>query len=67
MNVPIEALHACRANFGSYSERNLATKQQAAMLVGLGREILFVLKLVMVSVMVLCVVCVFNDEDLKWC
>lgn len=48
---------ASRVNFGNPSERNLATKQQAALLVGLGREILLVLKLLVASVMVLCVLC----------
>ena len=46
---------AGRVNFGSPSEKNLATKQQVAMLLGLGREILLVLKLLMASVVVLCV------------
>ncbi|XBI99279.1 hypothetical protein VPH35_019382 [Triticum aestivum] len=44
-----------RVNFDSPSEKNLATKQQVAMLLGLGREILLVLKLLMASVVVLCV------------
>ncbi|XBI10360.1 hypothetical protein VPH35_137650 [Triticum aestivum] len=44
-----------RVNFDIPSEKNLATKQQVAMLLGLGREILLVLKLVMASVVVLCV------------
>ena len=46
---------AGRVNFDSPSEKNLATKQQVAMLLGLGREILLVLKLLMASVVVLCV------------
>ena len=46
---------AGRVNFGSPSEKNFATKQQVAMFIGLGREILLVLKLVMASVMLLCV------------
>ena len=41
----------------SPSEKNFATKQQVAMLLGLGREILLLLKLVMAAVMVLCVLC----------
>ncbi|KAI4970777.1 hypothetical protein ZWY2020_001691 [Hordeum vulgare] len=48
---------ACRVNFGSPIEKNFATKHQAAMLLGLGREILMVMKLVLASVMVLCVLC----------
>ena len=46
---------AGRVIFDSPSEKNLATKQQVAMLLGLGREILLVLKLLMASVVVLCV------------
>ncbi|XBH62406.1 hypothetical protein VPH35_116644 [Triticum aestivum] len=46
---------AGRVNFDGPSEKNLVTKQQVAMLLGLGREILLVLKLVMASVVVLCV------------
>ena len=46
---------AGRVNFDSPSEKNLATKQQVAMLLGLGREILLVLKLLIASVVVLCV------------
>ena len=46
---------ACMVSFDSPSEKNLATKQQVAMLLGLGREILLVLKLLMASVVVLCV------------
>ena len=48
---------AGRVDFGSFgtpSEKNFATKQQVAMLLGLGREILLVLKLLMASVVVLC-------------
>ncbi|XBI84439.1 hypothetical protein VPH35_092748 [Triticum aestivum] len=51
---------AGRVDFGSFgtpSEKNFATKQQVAMLLGLGREILLLLKLVMVAVMLLCVLC----------
>ncbi|XBH60673.1 hypothetical protein VPH35_115238 [Triticum aestivum] len=51
---------AGRVDFGSFgtpSENNFATKQQVAMLLGLGREILLLLKLVMAVVMVLCVLC----------
>uniref|UniRef100_A0A8R7UH18 Uncharacterized protein n=1 Tax=Triticum urartu TaxID=4572 RepID=A0A8R7UH18_TRIUA len=48
---------ASRVNFGSPSEQNVSTKQQATVLLGLGREILLVLKLVMASVMVLYVPC----------
>ena len=47
---------AGRVDFGSFgtpSEKNFATKQQVAMLLGLGREILLLLKLVMATVMVL--------------
>ena len=49
-----------RVDFGSFgtpSEKNFATKQQVAMLLGLGREILLLLKLVMAAVMLLCVLC----------
>ena len=51
---------AGRVDFGSFgtpSEKNFATKQQVAMLLGLGREILVLLKLVMATVMVLWVMC----------
>lgn len=48
---------AGRVHFGTPSEKNFATKQQVAMLLGLGREILVLLKLVMAAVMVLCVMC----------
>ena len=44
-------------SFGSPSEKNFAIKQQVGMLLGLGREILVLLKLVMAAVMVLCVLC----------
>ncbi|KAE8770753.1 Secologanin synthase [Hordeum vulgare] len=46
--------NACRVSFGSPSEKNFATKQQATMLLGLGREILMVMKQVLANVMVLC-------------
>ena len=42
-----------RANYASSSENKYATKQQIAMLLGLGREIL----LLMAFVIVLCVMC----------
>ena len=51
---------AGRVDFGSFgtpSEKNFATKQQVAMLLGFGREILLLLKLVVAAVMVLCVLC----------
>ncbi|KAE8772920.1 Aldehyde dehydrogenase family 2 member B4, mitochondrial [Hordeum vulgare] len=48
---------AGRVNFDSPSEKNFATKHQAAMLLGLGREILMLMKMVLASVMVLCVLC----------
>ena len=46
-----------RANYASSSENKYATKQQIAMLLGLGREILLLLKLLMAFVIVLCVMC----------
>ena len=48
---------AGRDNYGSSSENKYATKQQIAMLLGLGREILLLLKLLMAFVIVLCVMC----------
>uniref|UniRef100_A0A8I6WEY5 Uncharacterized protein n=1 Tax=Hordeum vulgare subsp. vulgare TaxID=112509 RepID=A0A8I6WEY5_HORVV len=49
--------NACRVNFGSHTEKNFATKQQAGMLLGMGRDFLMVMKLVLANVMVLCVLC----------
>ena len=46
-----------RDNYGSSSENKYATKQQIAMLLGLGREILMLLKLMIGFVIVLCVMC----------
>ncbi|XBI31756.1 hypothetical protein VPH35_055287 [Triticum aestivum] len=46
-----------RANYASSSENKYATKQQIAMLLGLGREILLLLKLLMAFVIVLSVMC----------
>ncbi|XBI08466.1 hypothetical protein VPH35_136197 [Triticum aestivum] len=48
---------AGRANYASSIENKYATKQQIAMLLGLGREILLLLKLLMAFVIVLCVMC----------
>ena len=48
---------AGRDNYGSSSENKYATKQQIAMLLGLGREILMLLKLMIGFVIVLCVMC----------
>ena len=48
---------AGRDNYGSSSENKYATKQQIAMLLGLGRDILLLLKLLMAFVIVLCVMC----------
>ncbi|XBI36132.1 hypothetical protein VPH35_121702 [Triticum aestivum] len=48
---------AGRHNYGSSSENKYATKQQIAMLLGLGREILMLLKLMIGFVIVLCVMC----------
>ncbi|XBH88121.1 hypothetical protein VPH35_075441 [Triticum aestivum] len=46
---------AGRDNYGSSSENKYATKQQMAMLIGLGRETLMLLKLMIGFVIVLCV------------
>ena len=46
-----------RTNYVSSTENKYATKQQVAMLLGLGREILLLLKLLMAVVVVLCVMC----------
>ena len=46
-----------RTNYVSSTENKYATKQQVAMLLGLGREILLLRKLVMAFVIVLCVMC----------
>ena len=48
---------AGRANYASSIENKYATKQQIAMLLGLDREILLLLKLLMAFVIVLCVMC----------
>ena len=48
---------AGRANYASSNENKYATKQQIAMLLGLGREILMLLKLMIAFVIVLCVMC----------
>ena len=48
---------AGRDNYGSSSENKYATKQQMAMLIGLGRETLMLLKLMIGFVIVLCVMC----------
>ena len=48
---------AGRANYASSIENKYATKQQISMLLGLGREILLLLKLLMAFVIVLCVMC----------
>ena len=45
------------ANYASSSENKYATKQQITMLLGLGKEILMLLKLMIGFVIVLCVMC----------